>query len=630
MTTPEKDTEIEESTTAQSIPPSQPKPLPLFTRNQTIVLVLGVVLLALSNLYDYYRYQYYYKYDDATCHRPPDPIWKKERVGTVKWEECYGPSDFLGTECGYIVVPKDYHDVQAGVAKVALGRVKAVNQPSKGAILFNPGGPGVSGKSFITRYGYLLQTLVGNDYDIVGFDPRGVGDSEPKIQCFTNYAPGGEHTTKPCYTHGTFAYNTVLDRGYEFPLNVSQEELRQVLLPQQRRLYALLKTEMEVCARVMGEELPYVGTTTVARDVAAIAERLDGKNAPINYLGLSSYGSILGQYVVNMFPDRVGRVVLDGIANVSSWTTEPQYLRYRRMLTSAEDAYSAILSKCSEMGSECSLAKFPHEDPQIIKHRLEGFLNDLYYSPMPVPDALRPTIYTSGQAWKYLFSTLKSPYSWSSTAHSLAVAMDGDATGLIDHLDFENYAFDLEGSAIVCNDGPRFEPPSAEDTVDEYVDVFGSVSRFVFAAVMTERDAGCQFWPVTPTERFVGPWNRTLRNPILLISNEVDPTSPVSNGRELEEMLAGSARLIVQKTPAFSVSLPSLCIANHMSAYFTNGTLPDEGSVCAADPPPPPGTEDEEDEWGMFVDTPLSRLGELDSALHLHRERGYLQTSGCR
>lgn len=119
--------------------------------------------------------------------------------------------------------------------------------------------------------------------------------------------------------------------------------------------------------------------------------------------------------------------------------------------------------------------------------------------------------------------SLEAPASWSGLAHVFARAMDGDGTSIVNSAEFSWY-FDLERSGASCNDGPPFTPPSVEDIVNENLYVFENVSRFVFSAITTEPDAGCQYWPVTPPERFVGPWNHTLSNPILVISNTVRPS----------------------------------------------------------------------------------------------------------
>ncbi|THH27214.1 hypothetical protein EUX98_g6976 [Antrodiella citrinella] len=230
--------------------------------------------------------------------------WPLEPIGTVKWWPCTGDDDLIGSECGYIVyafrskivseirykptdlaypssVPKDHLEPLAGTAKIALGRFKAETEHSKGTVLFHPGEIGSRGKSFVTEHAHLLWHQLGNEYDIVGFDSRGTGESQPKIQCFNNRVAGQEYTNKPFYAHATFLYNTVLDRGYDFPLNITKNKLRQILLPQQRVVDAMQKTQHQVCYRIMGDDLKHMGTTNVVRDLDAITTALDGEDAPM-------------------------------------------------------------------------------------------------------------------------------------------------------------------------------------------------------------------------------------------------------------------------------------------------------------------------------------------------------------
>ncbi|KAH8101567.1 hypothetical protein BXZ70DRAFT_102751 [Cristinia sonorae] len=591
--------------------------------NKIIAIIFTCVILAFAGFYGRHSFRRQQAYTES---KSLSDGWENQAVGTVKWGDCdsFDWRNLRGLECGYIVTPKDYLDPTAGVAKIALVRYKSYHQPSKGTVLFNPGGPGVSGKVYVSRHGDKLADLIGGDYDVVGFDPRGVGESEPKTRCF-DLQRGVANPAK--YTHGSFMQNTVLDRGYDFPLNTTREELRQILLFQQRQVDAMQKTEMEVCAGVMGDELKYMGTTTVARDVAFIASTLDGENAPINYLGLSYYGSILGQYVVNMFPGRVGRVVLDSIADASSWTSEPEHLWYRRWLTSTDDAYRAFLSECSKHGSKCALAKFPGEDPGAIHQRLESVFNELHYSPIAASNAGKPTIFTAGQAWDLLFDAIKQPNSWPSAAHDLASLMEGHAEGVVNAMHHRRLYFDLERSAAICNDGPQVAPRPIGDVVDENLDVFDNISRFVFAAISAERGVGCQYWSIKPHERFTGPWDHTLKNPILLITNEIDPISP--NSRAAIKLPPHSARLLIQKTPGHSMSLPFTCTASHIKSYFIDGTLPTEGSVCHPDWTPFTRPHSElEGKWGQTLDTPLTRLEELGASSHRHRRRGYLTADG--
>ncbi|TCD60113.1 hypothetical protein EIP91_010701 [Steccherinum ochraceum] len=546
-----------------------PPPRVWLTKSQVAVLGLGLFFLALFAPLPQYR-------PDSSVDRL---IWSnatyteyRNELGAVDWRPCTGLNDIAGSECGHIIVPKDYFNASAGTAKIALGRLRARANPSKGSVLFNPGGPGGAGKQWVTTRGDLLQVYVriGDEYDIVGFDPRGIGETEPKTQCFDRYFP-----------YADFKRNSILERSYDFPSNASLEEIRQLVLPQQREAASLLKTTFAVCKETMGDELKYMGTSTVVRDIDYMVKKLDGEDALINFYG-GSYGSILGQYLVNMLPNRLGRIVIDGIADAVAWSEKPSYKWYSQWLMSSENNYDQFIDGCAEAGSQCALAR-EGESSSDLKARLEAFFNDLFYKPLPAPNATFPGVLTVGRARVFMQLTLLTPLGWQNSASALAAAMAGDPTLIVNALGNRMYR-DLERSAVSCNDNPRFPPPSAEEVVDELLDVYQNVTRFVFSTVTTEPDAGCEYWPVTPPERFSGPWNHTLNNPILVLSNTEDPVTPLDSALKVQDHLGDSARLLLQDGPGHcTLALPSFCTASAVQAFFSNGTLPEKGTVCKPD-----------------------------------------------
>ncbi|KAF8579923.1 alpha/beta-hydrolase [Ramaria rubella] len=502
-----------------------------------------------------------------------------EAVGTVKWWPC-GQDHLPGAECGYIIVPLDYLNTSVGIAKVALGRYKATKKPRKGMVLFNPGGPGGRGKPVATLRGPYMQSFIGTDYDFVGFDPRGIGETEPRVRCF------GEDGN-----YQLFKTHTVLDRGFDVGPNLTDPRTRDNLLLQQREAESLYKTQFERCARTMGETLKYMGTTTVSRDIDFITTALEGEDALINFYG-ASYGSILGAYLVNMFPDRVGRVVIDGIADAVLWSSTPSFKWYRQWLGYTEKAYGIFLDECSKAGPRfCPLAESKHEDPSKIEKRITQFLADIYAEPLTVPFALRPGILTSGLAEIPLFTSLQRPTEWPLMSQALSQAIKGDGTALLNRIQ-GSFPADLERSAVSCNDNLPGSWPTNEEVIDESLDVLKTVSRFAMSVVTTEPDSGCQFWPVTPPERFEGPWNHTLKNPILIHSNTADPVTPLSSGEAIRKLLGNSSRLAIRQGPGHcSFSLLSLCTAKITRDYFKDGTLPEEGHICPLDETPFPDPE---------------------------------------
>ncbi|KAF8509524.1 hypothetical protein BU17DRAFT_56043 [Hysterangium stoloniferum] len=503
--------------------------------------------------------------------------------GTVKWWPCDGPYDVEGSECGFIITPLDYFNVSAGVAKIALGRYKATTSPKKGMVVYGAGGPGAPGKLTATRLGPSYHALIGTDYDFVGFDARGIDETEPTVLCF-----GLDE-------YNQFTKHTVLDRGFDVGSNLSDPRTRDHLIFQQREADSLYKTEFDVCARTMGDTLKFMGSSTISRDVDFMTTVLGGEDAlmqvtqlPLvnNYIGYS-YGTILGAYLINMFPNRLGRVVLDGVVDAPLWTNEPPHKWYKQWLEYTDATYELFTSDCSKAGPDiCPLALYQNEDPALIMGRLEDFFESLYLKPLAVPDAASPGILTSGAARVPLFIALQLPTTWKSTATAFHEAMQDNGSLLLT-LAQRPPGWDLQRSAISCNDRPRFSPPSAEEVVDALLDVLKTVSRFGATVVHSEPDAGCHYWPVTPLEIFNGPWNHTLSNKILIHSNALDPVTPLSSGQVLKKRLGDSATLAIREGPGHcSFSLPSLCTAKITRKYFADGTLPEENHLCPVDVDP--------------------------------------------
>ncbi|KAI9056406.1 hypothetical protein FKP32DRAFT_1586161 [Trametes sanguinea] len=502
------------------------------------------------------------------------------KVGTIQWSACTGDGVVPGAECGFAIVPLDYFNASAEVAQIALGRYNATSPNRKGSVFLNPGGPGAPGVSLATVSGPDFQQIIGEEYDIIGFDPRGIGETKPPTQCYSS--PDARQA---------FIANTVLDRGYDVAPDVTDPFNRYHLIQTQRDADGLYKSQFEICNQTMGEQIRYMGTSTVVRDIDFITTLLDGKDALVNFYGLS-YGSAIGQYLVNMLPDRVGHIVIDGILDAVAWSSVPSYQWERHWQIYTDDVYKLFMSECAKAGpSQCALAKHANETGEDVLARVEAFVNDLYYEPLAVPDATLPGILTNGRARLYILGALISPTSWPSAASDIAQALAGNGTAMLNAVN-EKDTKDLERSAVSCNDAAPFAPPTAQQVIDEQLYDLEHVSRFSLAVVTSEPDAGCQFWPVTPPERFEGPWNRTLKNPMLIISNTLDPATPLTSGQLAQERQGNaSARLLVQDGPGHtSLALPSVCKAAAVRAYFANGTLPAVGTVCPVDASPFPST----------------------------------------
>ncbi|KAJ7763322.1 hypothetical protein B0H16DRAFT_1368317 [Mycena metata] len=498
-----------------------------------------------------------------------------QKIGTIKWSpaaECTP-----GTECGSIIVPKDYFDLSAGTASIAIARFKATKFPKKGTVFLNPGGPGGSGTRLATQ---TFADLIGDDWDLLGFDPRGINKTSPQVQCFNS----SSH-------FNFFVANTVLQQGFTVASsrNLSNPAIEAQLVEQAREFMALKKSQAELCAKNMGDELKYMGTATVVRDMDFITKILDGEDAKINYWG-GPYGSILGAYLVNMLPDRVGFVVIDGIADPVNWSTEPSHKWPINWLASTEKTYRFYLETCSRAGPEaCPLSRYTDEPYEEIEARLEYFFDTLAVAPLPVPFAVRPGFITSGATRALLLMYLERPPQWSESALALSQAMAGNGTLLFNKLATPRAEsiprYDLVRLGVTCMDSPPpkspAEVPTAEDLAAELMRSMREVSpHFGVSVSVGEPDGGCQYWPVRGPERFAGPWNATLEWPMLIVSNTMDPIAPIESGLRINSLMPNSTRIIIQDGPGHcSTAIPTPCSIRLVREYFA-GILPENGTMC--------------------------------------------------
>ncbi|KAJ7482544.1 hypothetical protein FB451DRAFT_1084919 [Mycena latifolia] len=495
------------------------------------------------------------------------------KIGSVHWVP---PSECApGTECGFIIVPKDYFDPRTGTASIAIARFKATKFPKKGTVFLNPGGPGGAGTLLATQW---IADIVGDDWDLLGFDPRGVGKTSPVMKCFESQTD-----------YDFFTANTVLQQGFTVrsSSNLSDPVLERQLVEQSRQFLALKKSQAEVCGYSMGDELRYMGTATVVRDMDFMAKVFDGEDAKINFWG-GSYGSIVGAYLANMLPTRAGFVVIDGIVDPVNWSNEPSHKWPINWMASTEKTYRFFLETCSQAGPKaCALAEYTDEPYEDIEARLESFFDRLALAPLPVPFGYRPGFLTSGAARGLLLITLESPQRCADSAIAFAEAFAGNGTLLFNKIAPRPPPFpdDHARLAVTCLDSPPpaspAEVPTAEDLAAEFLKTMREVSpHFGVSVSVGEADGGCQYWPVRGPERFTGPWTASLEQPMLIVSNTVRRITPIQSGLRINSLMPNSTRIIIQDGPGHcSVSVPTPCTLRLVRDYFA-GMLPENGTMC--------------------------------------------------
>ncbi|MSX77663.1 MAG: alpha/beta fold hydrolase, partial [Actinobacteria bacterium] len=302
---------------------------------------------------------------------------------TISWDSCGD-----GLECGYIDVPINYSDVKSKTTSLYVVKHAATDATARiGSLLVNPGGPGFGGSFLAESADNIYSQAILSSFDIIGWDPRGTGQSIPAIDCTDDY----DHF----FASGDITPDTPQERADSV---ASSEEFT------------------KDCFDKSGDILPYAGTNNVARDMDMIRRAL-GEDK-ISYFGFS-YGSELGATWTTMFPDTVRAAVLDGASDPNA----DELLSVLQQNKGFEDSIATFLAKCSD-DSTCAFYNGGNA---------EGAFDDLMAQLDENPIATssgRPDL-TRGMALTAVSEAMYSDSYWSTLESALASAQDGDGTGLL-------------------------------------------------------------------------------------------------------------------------------------------------------------------------------------------------------
>jgi pimeloyl-ACP methyl ester carboxylesterase len=269
---------------------------------------------------------------------------------------------FENFTCANIEVPLDYENISAGSTKIAFIKHAARKQPAKGDIIYNPGGPGGSAAGFFVGAGFpTLTNLLGDEWNLVGMDPRGVNNSGPNLDCFK-----GMPELRNFYDN---KYAQAVDPRSEASL---------------RSYFADAGAFGDWCSSSLLDDARYANTPATARDMLQYAELLaesEGKPkeaAKVNYFGVS-YGSALGNTFAQLFPDRVGRFVIDGNLDGDDYCKGS----WGKSLKQSDEAVHNFVDKCFEAGPSCPFFR-NDSSSTAIGDRLDAILADIEKAPIAV------------------------------------------------------------------------------------------------------------------------------------------------------------------------------------------------------------------------------------------------------
>ncbi|KAJ5108463.1 hypothetical protein N7456_005138 [Penicillium angulare] len=573
----------------------------------------------------------------------PDPVSSSE---PFSWDQIL-PSEKLqyhdcddGFQCARLEVPMDYEakDPKARKFTLAIAKLPAkvpISDPRYGgAVLINPGGPGGRGTLQAFLSGRNLQTIVDAEnepgldsgsesasdkyFDIIGFDPRGVGYTTPALTCFPD---------------SVSQRNWELQVEAEGMLGSSPDALKRIWQRTQALNLGCSVYEMNA-AYENDSMMAYVNTPLVARDMLTIVERhgewreneggkaqqaFDESNGydhtraivkrtvwrrnqeVLLYWG-RSYGTVLGTTFAALFPDRVSRAVLDGVVNMDMFYKGggPNPIR------DADAIFDRFGLYCDAVGpDECPFyvdggpdaikaaywaleaqtlnASIPvmassSRGPEVISWTdLKNILRVAIYQPLLAFPVLAEKVGALAQGDAVPMADFKHRQHFSACPSNECSIAGPWSSQCTQNLDNSLYAM----SAILCTDAEHL----ANFTLDSFTEFWQELNKDSKALgdYWAQMQLACAGWKTRAKHPYQGPWGGITAYPMLFVSNTLDPVTPLHSGQHMSRQFPGSVLLQQDSEGHTTLAAPSLCVAKEIRNYFQNGNLPEAGTLCLAD-----------------------------------------------
>ena len=456
----------------------------------------------------------------------------------LHWGRCpadSGAPSNGGWQCATMKAPLDYAHPGGRTIDIALTRLRSTGQGARiGSLVFNFGGPGGSGVSTLpalaSGYGTLRER-----YDLVSFDPRGVAASEG-VRCRS-------------------------DRQIQAAESI---DLTPDTRAEEKAYFADAADFGAGCARAAGPLLSHLSTVETARDMDLLRLLLGDRK--LHYLGIS-YGTELGGVYAHLFPQHVGRLVLDAVVDPTANSTAREKSQVRGFQHALDDYLAST-----------------GQDPDRGTKKIADLLTRLDARPLPTAGdrVLNQSLATIG-----ISLALYSKQTWPQLTTALRAAEEGDGTALLRLADSYNgrtgdgrYSTETHSQrAISCRDSKERSTP---DQARSRRAAFRAISP-VFGDLLAWDSAGwCHKWPVpgladTPEVSAPG------APPILLVANTGDPATPYEGARKMaEELGKGVGIQLTWKGEGHGAyASGSRCVDRAVNAYLLDGRVPKDGTVCA-------------------------------------------------
>lgn len=452
----------------------------------------------------------------------------------LRWRGCRG--EF---ECTRLAVPVDYSEPDRGTLSLAVVRLPAAGGDARASLVLNPGGPGVSGVDYARAGERVVSADVRQHYDVVGFDPRGVARSRP-LECLSDAG---------------------LDRL--LAADGSPDDVQE-----ERALASVSRTLGGGCVADRPRLAAHVGTRDVARDLDVLRAALGDRR--LHYLG-KSYGTYIGTTYAEMFPRRVGRLVLDGVLDPA---ISGEQLAYGQAV-GFQRAFRAFLADCVG-GPSC-----PFSGGVDSAQAQAGRLLDAIDSSPLQGEPGRPV--TQALAVLGFAAAMYDEGRWPVLRRAVAEAQRGNGATLLALSDY--YSDRVDGAytsnaiealyAVNCLDRP--EPPD----LDAYRAAAARAEAVspVFGAYIAWGGLPCATWPV-PAQGTPHAVRAEGARPILVVGTTRDPATPYAWARSTARALESGRLLTYVGDGHTAYRKGSGCVDRAVDRYLLEGRLPARGTRC--------------------------------------------------
>ena len=534
-----------------ALPPQPPQP-PRQSSTSTSTIVIAVVLvlvlgISVAGAAGVVAWNYFKDDDGAGATAPPpEPSTTAEAPTSPAdlarfYEQDLDWRDCGGNQCARLSVPLDYADPDGEAIQLAVLRVPAERRAERvGQLVVNPGGPGGSGVQYAASGSSTFGEALSNYFDIVGFDPRGVGESTP-LECA-----------------GTEQTDEFLSADPD-PDNADEVA----------RLDRLTRELGEGCLTTSGDLTRHVSTVEAAKDMDILREALGERQ--LDYFG-ASYGTLLGATYADLFPKHVRRMVLDG-------AIDPSLSNEQLSLGQAggfETALRAYLQDCVDSG-DCVLG----DSVDAGARRIAQLLKQLDANPLPTSDGRE---LTEGLGILGIILPLYVKEYWPLLTIALTEALDGTSGGRLLMLSDQYASRGRDGYtdnsiealyAVNCLDHSDSIPSS--EVPDHFAD-FAKASP-TFGRIFAYGLSTCTSWPVKSGSRTTA-IEAPDAPPIVVVGTTRDPATPYEQAVALAKQLQSGVLISRDGDGHTGFQQGNQCVDEAIEDYLVGGTVPEDGLSC--------------------------------------------------